>query len=85
MKSLLYKEFKLAMHPLIYVFVFFLMGGMVYLCVNPIYKLLEQSGFVENITTVYADFLTNLNFTQLLLTINDLILQFVSGTSTIGS
>ena len=63
---------------LYYIFVFFVMGGMVYLCVNPIYKLLEQSGFVENITTVYADFLTNLNFTQLLLTINDLILQFVS-------
>ena len=63
---------------LYYIFVFLVTGGMVYLCLNPIYRLLEQSGFIENITTVYSDFLTNLNFTQLLLTINDLILQFTS-------
>lgn len=63
---------------LYYIFLFFITGGLIFLCVNPIYKLLEQSGFIENITTVYADFLTNLNLTQLLLTINDLIVQFTS-------
>lgn len=61
-----------------YIFVFAITIGLSFLCLNPIFKILEQSGFIENITNVYTNFLTNLNLTELLSQADDLILQFAS-------
>lgn len=61
-----------------YLFVFALTIFLGYLCVNPVYKILEQSGFIDNIVTVYSEFLTNLNLTQLLVSFDDLLIQFLT-------
>lgn len=48
-----------------------------YLCINPIYELLESVGFIGNIVDIYTDFVTSLNLTELFADINVLNLQFV--------
>lgn len=63
---------------LYYLLVFAITIGLGYLCINPIYILLNNSGFITNITTIYSDFITHLNLTELFLNINDLILQLTS-------
>lgn len=61
-----------------YLFVFGITGALCYLCLHPIYRILEQSGFIENIANVYSNFLTNLNLTELLEKADDLVWQFAS-------
>lgn len=61
-----------------YVLVFGLTGLLSFLCLEPIYKILVQSGFIENLTNSYSNFLTNLNLTGLLADMDDLVWQIGS-------
>lgn len=61
-----------------YLLVFALTGVLSFLCLEPIYKILVQSGFVENLTNAYSNFLTNLNLTQFLAEADDLVWQIGS-------
>lgn len=63
---------------LYYAFLFLFVGVLGFFCINPVYKILEQSGFVENVINTYFNFLTNLNFTELLASLDDLIMQLAS-------
>ena len=61
-----------------YVFVYGVTIVLGYLCLSPIYKILVDSGFIDNIANVYSNFLTNLNLTELLAKSDDLVWQFGS-------
>ena len=57
---------------LYYILVFLITGGLCYICINPIYKLLSAGGLVTDFLNVYSDFLSNLNLTALFTSINTL-------------
>lgn len=61
-----------------YALVFALTGFLSYLCLEPIYKILVQTGFIANLTNAYSSFLTNLNLTEFLASADDLIWQIGS-------
>lgn len=57
---------------LYYILVFLITGGLCYICINPIYKLLSAGGLVTDFLNVYSDFVSNLNLTALFTSINTL-------------
>lgn len=74
--KILFSNFDIVWKTIIYyIFVFLITGGLCFLCINPIYKLLEESGIVTGFLTIYSDFLTNLNLTELFSSLNELIEQ----------
>lgn len=63
---------------LYYLLVGLITVGLGYLCINPIYILLKNSGFVDSVISIYSDFITHLNLTELFLNINELIIRLAS-------
>lgn len=60
---------------LYYLLVFLITGGLCFLCINPIYKLLEDCGIITGFLTIYSDFLSNLNLTEFFVSLNELVEQ----------
>ena len=50
-----------------------LSGFLIFLCINSIFKMLQDSGLFNDVATIYSDFLTNLNLTELFASIGEII------------
>ena len=51
---------------------------LIYICVRPIYSMLESSGFVAGLIDVYSSFMKSLNLENLLLSIKDLGVELLN-------
>jgi len=49
---------------------------LLYLCVNPVYKLLLNNGVVDEAINIYSDFMASLNFSEMCKSISELVETF---------
>jgi len=64
--KILFSNFNIVWKSIIYfLLVFSGSAFLIYLCINPVYKLMVQNGIIEEFLEIYTDFLTSLNFLEL--------------------
>lgn len=77
--KIVFSNFNIVWKSMVYFLQFFvIMAGLLYLAINPIFSLLQKSGFVASFLDVYAEFLTSLNLSELLVSLKDLGVQLVN-------
>lgn len=75
--KILLSNFNIVWKSMLYYFLVFAVNiFLIILCINPVYKLLLNSGFINNCIDVYGDFLTSLNLTELFSSISNLFNAF---------
>lgn len=76
--KIVFSNFNIVWKSILYFLLFFaVVAGLLYLAINPIYSLLENSGFTQSVLEVYTEFLTSLNLSSLLVSAKDLSVQLV--------
>ncbi len=74
--KIVFSNFSIVWKSLLYFLLLFaVVALLLYFAINPIYSLLQKSGFVQNVLDVYAEFLGSLNFSAFLASANDLSMQ----------
>ena len=65
--KLLFSNFNIVWKMMLYFLVVFVIsGGLIFLFVNPIIKMVEDAGFFSQFVDLYADFLSTLNLPKML-------------------
>lgn len=76
--KILFSNFHLVWRDMLYhLIIFVLCGFFVYHTVTPIYRLLETSGFIDNVISSYTDFMSRLNLADFMIKIKDLSKEFI--------
>ena len=71
--KILFSNFNIVWKSIIYfLLVFSGCAFLIYLCVNPVYKLLVENGVIEELVDIYSNFLTSLNFSELCKSVGEL-------------
>lgn len=77
--KIVFSNFNIVWKSMVYFLQFFVViAGLLYLAINPIFSLLEKSGFVANFLDVYSGFLKSLNLSEFLISLKDLGEQLVN-------
>lgn len=77
--KIVFSNFNIVWKSILYFVPFFAMVALLlYFAINPIYSLLIKTGFIQNASNVYAEFLGSLNFSAFLTSVNDLGMQLVN-------
>ena len=76
--KILFSNFNIVWKTMLYYLIcFFLCVGAIIWCLSPIYKILNNAGFLKIIVELYTDFIETFDLNQLFETINDLINRFM--------
>lgn len=76
--KILFSNFNIVWKSILYfILVFSGCTFLIYLCVNPVYKLLVSNGLIDEVVNIYTNFITSLNFAELGISLGELIEKFV--------
>ncbi|MBE5738289.1 MAG: hypothetical protein E7354_00940 [Clostridiales bacterium] len=76
--KIVFSNFNIAWKSMLYFFLVIVATlGLLYLAISPIYALLASTGFIGEVLEVYANFLSSLNFTELLLSAKTLGVELI--------
>lgn len=75
--KILFSNFNIVWKSILYfVLMFSGCAFLIYLCVNPVYKLLLSNGVVDDAINIYTDFISSLNFAELGIAIGEMLQKF---------
>lgn len=71
--KILFSNFHIVWKSILYFLIVFLVSiGLLYLCINPIFLTLKESGIISEAVGIYTEFMTSLNLSEMGVAINEL-------------